>query len=126
MAEAAQKLDGARQLRLYDSAKSNVPKTRSQALTRPSPAGSRLCATCRAAEARYGFRPEGADDPTADRPRTLCFECFRVEIMRRQGVAARMSRGWNGQQQLPLEERMRTLALRRRRAQIAARKALDL
>jgi hypothetical protein len=38
-----------------------------------------------------------------------------------------MARGWNGQQvRLPLEERLRTLDRRRRRAQIAARHALGL
>src|SRR5688500_1449244 len=84
-----------------------------------------LCAGCREKEARYGFRDDG-DDPVAERPRTLCFECFRVEIARRQAVAARLARGWNAQQvMLPLEETLRALNTRRRRAQIAARHALD-
>jgi hypothetical protein len=83
-----------------------------------------VCAGCRAREARYGFRDDG-DDPTLDRPRTLCFECFRIEISRRQAVAARMARGWNAQQvRLPLEETLRQLTHRRRRAQIAARRAV--
>ena len=83
-----------------------------------------LCAGCRAKEARYGFREEN-DDPLTDRPRTLCFECFRAEISRRQAVAARLARGWNAQQvRLPLEETLRSLTKRRRRAQIAARHAL--
>lgn len=90
-----------------------------------APAGqSPLCAGCRAREARYGFRDEG-DDPVTERPRTLCFECFRVEISRRQAVAARLARGWNARQvRLPLEETLRELTKRRRRAQIAARHAL--
>ena len=84
-----------------------------------------MCAGCRAREARYGFRY--GDDPAADRPRTLCFECFRVEVGRRQAVAARLARGWNAQQvTLPMEETLQALTLRRRRAQIAARKALEL
>jgi hypothetical protein len=83
----------------------------------------RLCAGCRAKEARYGFREE--DDPIAERPRTLCFECFRVEIHRRQAIAARLARGWNAEQvRLPLEMTLRALTTRRRRAQIAARHAL--
>lgn len=94
----------------------------------------RLCASCRAHEARYGFReeppPRGFGAPgasVADRPRTLCFECFRVEIGRRQAVAERMARGWNGTQaSLPLAETLSRLDRRRRRAQIAARHTLDL
>jgi hypothetical protein len=96
------------------------------------PAGGRrdttkpLCAACRAREARYGFRDE-YDDPQTPRPRTLCFECFRVEISRRQAVAARMARGWNATQvTLPLEKTLETLDRRRRKAQIAARHALAL
>ena len=81
-----------------------------------------LCAGCRAREARYGFRD---DDPTVERPRTLCFECFRAEIGRRQAVAARLARGWNATQaSLPLEQTLESLGRRRRRAQIAARHAL--
>jgi hypothetical protein len=86
--------------------------------------GQVLCAGCRAREARYGFRDE-QDDPGVERPRALCFECFRVEIGRRQAVAARLARGWNATQaSLPLEETLESLARRRRRAQIAARHAL--
>ena len=85
-----------------------------------------LCAGCRAKEARYGFRRHD-DDPMTDRPRTLCFECFRVELTHRQAMAARMARGWNASQvSLPLEDTLNALTLRRRRAQIAARKALEL
>ena len=84
-----------------------------------------LCAACREREARYGFRPND-DDPTVERPRTLCFACFRVELDRRQAVAARLARGWNAQQvTLPLEQTLETLTRRRRRAQIAARHLLD-
>jgi hypothetical protein len=87
----------------------------------------RPCAGCRAKEARYGFRPDGVDDPTLDRPRTLCFECFRVELTRRQDVREHMARGWNAHQVgLPLGDTLRALDLRRRRAQIAARHALGV
>jgi hypothetical protein len=85
-----------------------------------------LCAACRAKEARYGFRDED-DEPGIARPRTLCFECFRVEISRRQAIAARLARGWNATQVgLPLSETLERLDKRRRRAQIAARHALQL
>ena len=84
------------------------------------------CAGCREKEARYGFRGED-DDPAAERPRTLCFSCFRMEITRRQAIAARLARGWNAEQaSLPLEETLQRLTVRRRRAQIAARHALGL
>ena len=93
--------------------------------TIPMPGHRPLCAGCRDKEARYGFRDE--QDPAADRPRTLCFECFRVEVGRRQAVAARMARGWNATQaSLPLADTLQRLDLRRRRAQIAARHALGL
>jgi len=83
-----------------------------------------LCAGCREREARYGFRAD-EDDPSAERPRTLCFGCFRVELGRRQAVAARLARSWNAEQAaLPLERTLDTLTRRRRRAQIAARHAL--
>jgi hypothetical protein len=85
-----------------------------------------LCAGCREKEARYGFRDE-EDDPTTERPRTLCFTCFRVELTRRQAVKARLARGWNARQvSLPLEETLKQLTHRRRQAQIAARHALGL
>jgi hypothetical protein len=83
-----------------------------------------LCAGCREREARYGFRTH-EHDPTSERPRTLCFECFRVELGRRHAVAARLARGWNARQvTLPLEHTLDTLNRRRRRAQIAARHVL--
>jgi hypothetical protein len=75
-------------------------------------------------EARYGFR-DHATDPAAERPRTLCFDCFRMELTWRQDVAARLARGWNAEQaSLPLQATLDGLARRRRRAQIAARHAL--
>jgi len=84
-----------------------------------------LCAGCREREARYGFR-HAADDPAAERPRTLCFQCFRVELGRRQAVAARLARGWNARQvRLPLAHTLEALTSRRRPAQIAARHALE-
>jgi hypothetical protein len=83
-----------------------------------------LCAGCRQNEARYGFRVDGAEAPD-DRPRTLCFTCFRVELDYRHAVAARLARGWNAEQvRLPLDDTLRELSRRRRRAQIAARHAL--
>lgn len=78
-----------------------------------------VCTSCRAREARYGFRSE-ADDPLVDRPRTLCFECFRVEMARRHESARAV------QVRLPLDATLEALSLRRRRAQIAARRALGL
>ena len=78
-----------------------------------------LCAGCQAREARYGFRL-GQADPLAERPRTLCFECFRAEIGRRRSAAETI------QVRLPLEQTLQSLRVRRRRAQIAARRALAL
>ena len=86
-----------------------------------------LCAGCRAKEARYGFRPQGVEAAGEDRPRTLCFDCFRIEIDRRRRAAEQLARGWNAAQVgLPLEDTLNELSLRRRRAQIAARHALGL
>lgn len=90
---------------------------------RPFPVkpAAKLCAGCREKEARYGFR----EDERADRPRTLCFECFRMELDRRQRSAAQLARGWNAEQErLPLAETLNELTTRRRRAQIAARHAI--
>ena len=78
-----------------------------------------LCAGCQAREARYGFRPN-EDDPLAERPRTLCFECFRAEIWRRREAAQAI------QVRLPLEQTLESLSRRRHRAQIAARRALEV
>lgn len=124
MAQAVQQAQAGEQLALYESLPgSSGPRMRS----RHAGSFSRLCGACRAKEARYGFRDEVADDPIIERPRALCFECFRVEMVRRQTSAARLARGWNGRQvRLPLEEHLRTLTQRRRRAQIAARHALGL
>ncbi len=85
---------------------------------RPAP---RLCAGCREREARYGFRDAGG----AERARTLCFTCFRMELDRRRLVEAQLRRGWNAEQAaLPLAEKLQELTLRRRKAQIAARRAV--
>src|SRR5688572_20343684 len=93
---------------------------------------TRMCRACQAKEARYGFRSEvssyrvtRAAATAPDRPRALCFDCFRAEIGRRQATAARVARGWNSTQtNLPLADTLERLDRRRRRAQIAARRAL--
>src|SRR5687768_11638188 len=90
---------------------------------RPARPVTLVCAGCRASEARYGFQ----DGSEPERPRTLCFECFRMELTRRQEVAARLARGWNAEQvRLPLNDLLEDAARRRRRAQIAASHALGL
>jgi len=87
----------------------------------------RMCAACQAREARYGFRDGGSGDTSVDRPRTLCFDCFRMEIDRRRVVAAQLARGWNATQAaLPLSGTLEALRRQRGRAQIAARHALAL
>lgn len=102
-----------------------VQRVRRRNVAEAQPARGALCAGCRNNEARYGFRD--AVDPSLDRPRTLCFECFRVELARREAVKARLARGWNAEQvSLPLEETLKELTHRRRRAQIAARHALEI
>ena len=122
-AQAVPKLENARQPALREGW--TRPPRRRQTAAEESPRVV-LCAGCREKEARYGFRNDD-EDPTLERPRTLCFECFRVELARRQAVRARLARGWNAQQvSLPLEERLKQLTVRRRRAQIAARHALGL
>jgi hypothetical protein len=102
-----------------------LQKTWTQRVT-PQPEFRRrkpLCAGCREREARYGF--QDPDAPTLERPRTLCFECFRLEIDRRQGAEEQKARDWNAVQgELPLEDKLKELARRRGRAQIAARRAL--
>lgn len=110
------------QIELYER------EARSQNTVREG-ATAKLCAGCRAKEARYGFQREDPDGACAGidagRPNTLCFECFRMEIDRRQRVAAQLARGWNAEQvRLPLADTLKELDRRRRRAQIAARHAL--
>lgn len=86
-----------------------------------------LCAACREREARYGFRDREGDDPTVERPKTLCFDCFRMEMDRRRAAAEQLARGWNAtQSELPLAGKLEEAGRRRRRAQIAARYALGL
>ena len=105
--------DAGTQLGLYE----RFPRSR---VLPPRPVAT-LCAGCRAKEARYGFR----DAEGEERPRTLCFECFRMELDFRQRVSTQLSRGWNAEQaRLPLADTLRELSTRRRRAQIAARRAL--
>lgn len=111
---AAQALAVDNQLGLYEGA--TAPRR-----VQPARPMVRLCAGCRAKEARYGFQQAEGEE----RPHTLCFECFRMEIDWRQRVSAQLARGWNAEQaRLPLAETLNQLNLRRRRAQIAARKAL--
>jgi hypothetical protein len=122
-AHAIQHTDNAEQLALYDgsspTAAARAPRARAAEPTR-------MCAACRAHEARYGFR-DRHDDPLVGRPTTLCFDCFRMEIDRRQAAAAQLARGWNATQaSLPLAGKLDALRRRRRRAQIAARHALEL
>jgi len=101
-----------RQLDLYGP----DARTRSQRPSSPRAArrGAPLCAECKAKEARYGFADEDLLEPS----RTLCFECFRLEIERRKERAAQLK--------LPLPERLNQVDRRRRRAQIAARRALGI
>lgn len=102
----------AAQLALYGPPGPSVSRPARQKDKRRAP----LCASCRAREARYGFRAD-KDDPVVERPRTLCFDCFRVEVARRQELARTV------QVRLPLEQTLESLTHRRRQAQIAARKA---
>ena len=119
MPEARRRDEG--QLALYGGSKAQA---RVQPSNRSTERQAPMCTGCRTREARYGFR-DNDDDPAALRPRTLCFDCFRMEVTWRQDVAARMARGWNAEQaQLPLEATLSALTRRRRRAQIAARHAL--
>jgi hypothetical protein len=114
----------ARSERIHQAEQLPLQKTWTRRVT-PQPEHRRrkaLCAGCREREARYGF--QDPDDPMLERPRTLCFECFRLEIDRRQAEAEK-ARGWNPvQAELPLEDKLKELARRRGRAQIAARRAL--
>ena len=127
-AHAIQDTDNAEQLALYEGSlyEGMLPAS---AVRSPRARGAdqtRMCAACRAHEARYGFRDRD-DDPVVGRPNTLCFDCFRMEIDRRQAVSAQLARGWNATQaSLPLAGKLDALSRRRRRAQIAARHALEL
>ncbi len=108
------------QLALYEPTAPVAPMPRARA---PRPVTSRVCAGCRAKEARYGFR----DGHRQENSRTLCFECFRMELDRRHSVAERLAHGWDGSQEaLPLAQVLEDATRRRRRAQIAARHALGL
>jgi hypothetical protein len=50
-----------------------------------------------------------------------------MEMDRRQATATQLARGWNAKQaSLPLAGKLEALTRRRRRAQIAARHALDM
>ena len=119
MAQALRQVNDGHQLALYGRA-ARARRFHRRETTPQAP----VCAGCRGREARYGFRDEA--HPEADRPRTLCFDCFRMEIGRRQAAAAQLARGWNASQvRLPLDDTLRELSLRRRRAQIAARHALE-
>lgn len=121
-AQAIPLVDDGQQLKLHDGWVRPIP---GKYVRVEPPNRVVLCASCRDHEARYGFRDD--DEPSLDRPRTLCFSCFRVELTRRQAVKARLARGWNAQQvSLPLEETLKQLTHRRRQAQIAARHALGL
>ena len=122
MSYALQQVEGDGQLALHEEWAA-AQRARTSA---PAGGGPRLCAGCRQKEARYGFREEDAE-PGEERPRTLCFSCFRIELDRRQAVAARLARGWNAEQvRLPIDVTLQALTRRRRRAQIAARHALGL
>jgi hypothetical protein len=111
---------GSRRKAAQEARRSN---TAPQHVLRPG----RLCAACQEREARYGFRDSDNDDPTVERPRTLCFACFRMEMDRRRAAAEQLARGWNATQaELPLAGKLDQVHLRRRRAQIAARHALGL
>ena len=99
---------------------------RARAAVRPCADAVPRCLGCGEKEARYGFTPEDAES-SEDRPRALCFSCFRAELNRRQAVAARLARGCNAEQvRLPLDDTLQALTRRRRRAQIAARHALGI
>jgi hypothetical protein len=131
-AQANPHTDEGQQLALYKEPRRGAAyREKSAQRTRPAHARSeehtRMCAACRAREARYGFNDRPDDDPLVGRPNTLCFDCFRMEIDRRQAVTAQLARGWNATQaSLPLGGTLEALDRRRRRAQIAARHALEL
>ncbi|OFW13873.1 MAG: hypothetical protein A3F70_10625 [Acidobacteria bacterium RIFCSPLOWO2_12_FULL_67_14] len=125
MEAASQEVVMSAQLALYDMPERRVrqtpwPPPGREGADRRSQPHVVMCASCRAREARYGFRSHYDDDPTLERPRTLCFLCFRAEVSRRQEAARAV------QARLPLEQTLEALGRRRRRAQIKARRALGL
>jgi hypothetical protein len=129
MAQALPQVEQGQQLALHDGWTPALRQRSNDGRSNDAVPSSRelLCAGCREKEARYGFRDEDDQDPTVERPRTLCFSCFRVELTWRQAVKDRRARGWNAEQvALPLEETLKELTQRRRRAQIAARHALGI
>jgi hypothetical protein len=112
----------ARQLELYNRPLP-APREQRSGLRRIVRLVAPLCAECHAKQARYGFRDEEGLSP----PRTLCFECFHREIMRRQEIAARLARCRNAAEtELPLDDVRHQADVRRRHAQIAARRALGI
>ena len=66
MAQALREITSPRQLALYGRGPSRPRPVARVGATHP-----RLCAGCRAREARYGFRDDA--HPQMDRPQTLCF-----------------------------------------------------
>ena len=110
-----------------------------------------LCPTCREALRREAFAPSGVSGRPAGRSRPLCFQCYRTELDRHRalGAAANLDTASDArfQWQLPLEpvntarlvtlkaERAEARAAasvgagryvdKRRRAQLAARHALQ-
>ena len=84
----------ARRFPLFESSTPTVHRTPRIGTGSSQPDGcepdtrTRQCASCRAKEARYGFRENGR----FERPRTLCFDCFMRELdirRRRAQIAAR-------------------------------------
>lgn len=88
-----------------------------------------LCRSCRRRKSRFYIR--GA--VKSDRTHTLCFECYRALVNRVRAQRLAAPDVWPLPSQPPLPARLRAdreafseeLALRRRRAQIAARHALE-
>jgi hypothetical protein len=116
----------ARQLRLFDDSDGDVVRRPNRFAIGNRRQGVRpamvLCRACRAKEARYGFR----DPDLVERPGTLCFECFRLELERRQRPGSpRTRRPSETGERRSLAQTLEELSRRRRRAQIAARRALD-
>jgi len=115
---------------------------RPEPVARPNP-GRHLCAACQARPARFRYRGV----VKADRMHTLCFQCYRSALDRARTVSLRLLRaslpGDPGDGPGPAAavvarpglfarqiteaagERDAALSLRRRRAQIAARHALE-